>query len=144
MPVQNEKERSRTQIDIVCYIPGRDPAGESLRLGTSGALDDFRQQVRRAACVLRVTDIKELVPLPDYVVDCGTQKRTGNDQTIELARTLLKRQEIPLIEASYKKSGRLNQGINKLLEKAEKTGDQNLYLVAVEDAIFEALLRDVS
>ena len=100
-----------------------------------------KRQFSPVAHVISVSDVETVKALSNVIVDCGTQKRTGKDKkTVELSRALLKKEgKIPLIRAIYGDSGRTQEGIEKLLERARAKADLNLYLIAVQANIYGKL-----
>jgi DNA-binding NtrC family response regulator len=114
---------------------------DPMTIGSETDLLDTKRQASPVVHVVKIPDVDDLKGLANCIVDCGTQKRTGKERkTIELSRCLLKKgDKIPLIRAIYGSAGRTREGIEKLLEKARETADQNLYLIAVQPGIYKRL-----
>lgn len=145
MVISAHSQGQANQIDSIRYLPGAAPSMEPLMIGSANDLLAVRQQSAPAAYVIRTPDLDNIKSLADCIVDCGTQKRTGEkEQTIELHRCVFKKGErIPLIRAAYRAPGRARQGIGRLLERAAARNDQNLYLIAVEADIYRMLMEQM-
>ena len=135
----------RKQFDSIRFLPGAAPSLDHLMMDSAGDLLRARQLTAPAAHIIRISDIDNLKAPADCIVDCGTQKRTGKKgQTIELSRYVLKKGEkIPLVRAVYGEPGRAQQGIRKLLTKAQARSERNLYLIAVQENLYKEILEQL-
>jgi hypothetical protein len=72
---------------------------------------------------------------PQVEAGQGTKK-----SAVELSRYLLnKGDRIPLIKAQYGKQGRVREGVEKLLRRANQKSDKNLYIIAIDKDVFKEL-----
>ncbi|MBN1567188.1 MAG: sigma 54-interacting transcriptional regulator [Acidobacteria bacterium] len=146
MVINAQSQFQANRLDTIRFSPGVGSSLDHLIMGSESDLLAAKRQSAPVAHVIHIPDVDNLKALPNCIVDCGMQKRSGKKrQTIQLHKYLLKKREkIPLIRAVYDKPGRAEEGIKKLLERARVKGDQNLYLIAVQTNIYKGLLQLMS
>lgn len=62
-----------------------------------------------------------------------------NKSKAELSRVLLHRKRIPFARTNYCVRGRLLRSLRDLLDRATKLNERNLYIIGVEDSLFDDL-----
>lgn len=87
-----------------------------------------------AAYVIDVNDIPLFIPLKDIVDDRGSMASRGKN--VELGRRMVGRKKIPLINGSYGSTSRALNGIKKLLGRAARDGETNIYVIGVTSDVF--------
>ena len=101
--------------------------------------DDFLNALgseRPAALVVRDTSLEHITCLTDLVVDRGAKHKARS-----LSQYLLDRDRIPAIRGSYTDVGQLRRSVRTLLTNAADQGEENAYIIGVNDAIFGELME---
>ena len=102
----------------------------------SAALLEQRSRVAPAVYIGRSSDLAGLAA-ERAVIDRGRKHPAKG-----LAALLLGQARIPVIEAPYRVPGQLARGARALLDGAVRRGERNIYLVAVDGELFQALWND--
>jgi DNA-binding NtrC family response regulator len=87
-----------------------------------------------AAYLIKWQDLQGLQKYPDRIIDRGRKHKAKG-----LSSLLLGYDKIPLIKGSFSNTGQLKRSISTLLTNAMEKGERNLYIVAAEDKLFQAL-----
>ena len=87
-----------------------------------------------AAYLLPLAALRFLRHLPASFIDRGRKHRAT-----PLAKRLLGQQQIPFIEGGYRRTGRLEQSVQALLQEAARRHDANAYLIGVAPSLFDSL-----
>jgi DNA-binding NtrC family response regulator len=95
------------------------------------ALADLKSQGMFGVYLVRDADLKHLRRAEEDFVD----RKTKNEHK-ELSRVLLDQKKIPIVSGGYSTSGRLRQGVEALLKKADEKGDRNIYIIGTSDEVF--------
>lgn|GEM_PF-2251275 len=98
------------------------------------ALAGLKSQGMFGAYLVRDADLERLRRAEEHFVD----RKTKNEHK-ELSRVLLDQKKIPVVSGGYSTSGRLLQGVEALLRKAEERGDRNIYIIGTSDEVFSEL-----
>jgi hypothetical protein len=85
--------------------------------------------------IVNQEDLAKLRVCSDVVDDKGAKH-----PAIQLARTMLRGEKIPLIDGGYSSVGKLRDGVKKLLQKASDTS-YRLMIIGAANEIFAELLR---
>ena len=112
------------------------PVRGYLTTDTPGDLEKARHGPLPAALVIDVAFLDPLRHFSDSILDRGRKHPAKG-----LARSLLGQPGIPLIQGSYRHSGQLVRSVRRLLDNALKAGDRNLYLIGVEEGLFQEIWR---
>ena len=95
------------------------------------AIAELKSQDMFGVYLIRDADLKHLRPAEEHFVD----RKTKNEHK-ELSRLLLGQEKIPILSGGYSTSGRLRQGVEALLKKADEKGDRNIYVIGTSDKVF--------
>lgn len=100
---------------------------------------DPRSGLTRAAtaeapsvCLVRASDLPSLRALNDLVVD-----RKRKHPARALAKIMLGQSKPALLEGTYKCAGQMRRSFSTLLDHAKKRGERNLYIISVDDDLFD-------
>lgn len=128
-------------VDVLRYREEGPNSRLLLEAGNDAALEQLKTTASPAALILRASDMAAFAGC-EGCLDCGMQKRTGkNRTTIDLWRILgRKPTRIPMVRSAYTSAGRLGAALDALFRNARKHGERNLYLIGVNEVIFEKLL----
>jgi transcriptional regulator with GAF, ATPase, and Fis domain len=121
-------------LKFTSSLDGGGPFQSKLEAESNQAFAKAKAQALPVAYVVRNTDLALLRRLRDVIIDRKEQTRGK-----ELAPLLLRQEKAPLLSSRYTASGRLRQGIHSLLARALKLGDCNLYLIGVDERLFNEL-----
>ncbi|HVG20969.1 MAG TPA: sigma 54-interacting transcriptional regulator [Blastocatellia bacterium] len=102
-------------------------------------LTGLKAQGMYGAYLVRDADMESLRRAEEHFVD----RKTKNERK-ELSRVLLEQRKIPLVVGCYKTSGRLMQGVEALLKKAEEKSDRNLYVIGTDEELFNQLWQSAA
>jgi transcriptional regulator with AAA-type ATPase domain len=94
-----------------------------------------REKLKRAAAyVIRNQDL-------DRLGEKGVAEifERRNKSRAELSRVLLHRKRIPFARTDYSVRGRLLRSLRDLLDRATKLSERNVYIIGVEDSLFDDL-----
>ncbi len=127
-------------VDVLRYREAGDISRLLLEAGNDAALAQLKAAAAPAAVIVRASDV-DTFSGREGCLDCGMQKRTGkNRTTIDLWRMLgRKPKQLPLVRSAYTSAGRLGAALDALFRNARKHGERNLYLIGVDEVIFEHL-----
>jgi DNA-binding NtrC family response regulator len=91
-----------------------------------------------AALLVRENDLDIIRRLDKLVIDRHQKSAKG------LADLLLGHQKIPLINSTYKRTGRALAGVRRLLSHAVKRGDNNIYIIGTSEELFQEMWKDAT
>jgi DNA-binding NtrC family response regulator len=114
-------------------VPGNQPIKAELVLA-KGTFDRTGWGDLPVAYVVQTKNLASLRPFSDLIVDRGIKHRAKG-----LSKVLLGQSKVPLIRGNFSAPGQLRRSIRSLLENAGKLKDRNLFVIGVEELIFQAL-----
>jgi DNA-binding NtrC family response regulator len=121
-------------LKITVSAEGLSLAPKELEAEACLALTGLKAQGMFGAYLVCDADLEPLRAAKEHFID----RKTKNEHK-ELSRVLLQQSKIPLVSGGYSTSGRLMQGVEALLKKAEEKRDRNLYIIGVDQALFNKL-----
>ena len=102
--------------------------------------DQVKSQKLPVAYVVRQSDLPKLAEFKGHVVD-----RKEKDDRKGLSEYCLGRDKPCLLRAHlYKLPGQLRRGVRALLSKAEERKDRNVYILGINEELFDRLQRETS
>ena len=132
------------KINIVVYQSGSHdnlPIRTSLGIERPQDLEAEKNRYRLPAVFLvDAIHLAKFREMTDVVID---KEKKNRHKGLANYLTNLKGEKIPLIEAVYTKSGRLEQGLQKLLERAVNLGERKLYIVGVARQLFDDIWKQI-
>jgi DNA-binding NtrC family response regulator len=118
-------------LKLVAGARGLRAAQKELEAEPCLALVGLKSQGMFGVYLVRDEDLKHLLSAEEHFVD----RKTKNEHK-ELSRVLLDQKKIPIVSGGYSTSGRLRQGVEALLKKADEKGDRNIYIIGTSDEVF--------
>jgi DNA-binding NtrC family response regulator len=132
------------KINFVVYQSGSHdsfPIRTSLGIERPQDLEAEKNRYRLPAVFLvDVIHLAKFREMTDVVID---KEKKNIHKGLANYLTNLRGEKIPLIEAVYTKSGRLEQGVQKLLERAVNLGERKLYIVGVTRQLFDDIWKQI-
>ena len=89
--------------------------------------------------VTKNNNLKIIINFCEIITDRGTKH-----EKVPLSRYMLGQNKIPLLESGFKNPKQAPRSIRDLLKRAEKEDDQNVYILGVNESIFDALKKSIS
>ena len=99
----------------------------------------LRKEYRPCLFVIKTDDIQIFRVFGEIIIDRGIKH-----QKIPLARYMLGQKKIPLINSDFRSPAQIPRSIRALLQKAHQQDDKNIYLIGVDNEIFDILKDAVS
>jgi DNA-binding NtrC family response regulator len=134
-----ERDMAFRALKLVTGVRGLRALQKELAAEPSLALTELKSQGMFGAYLVRDDDLECLRGAEEHFVD----RKTKNEHK-ELSRLLLDQKRIPVVSGGYSTSGRLLQGAEALLKKAEEKGDRNIYIIGTNDEVFGELWKEAA
>ena len=130
------------KIDTIKYLIKREDLKNSLTEVDCSQAEHFLKIREEHVPCLHVTknnNLKIIINFNRITTDKGTKH-----EKVPLSRYMLGQKKIPLLESGFKNPKQAPRSIRALLKRAEKEDDQNVYILGVNESIFNALKKDIS
>lgn len=122
-------------LRFVCPSPGSlEVHRQEASLETPQDLEKIKNQGLPAVLVVRQQNLAKLLKFQDLVFDRGSKNPAKT-----LKQLLLGHDKIPLLDGRFSAPGQFKRSIRTLLKNAVDEGESNLYIIGVNDKVFEPL-----